>query len=118
MQIITRKIDAVKEFRFVCESLPTRSGFKHVATLFENGDIYPTESATCYYYNRTWECWCYQTVCREVVHKIIGFYQARAVERYKEKNNLKRISAEKRKEIENSIPEVENTYKPLLESLK
>lgn len=117
MKLIKRNIQGCKDFTFVCESLGTRHGFKHVCTLFAMDSQYPEESATCYYYNRTWESWCYQTVCREVVHKIIERTKKRAVDNYKYLNKLKRISAEKRKEIEDSCPEVVNTWQPLLDSL-
>lgn len=118
MQLIKRTIQGCKEFTFACEYQKTRNGFKHVCKLFALDIQYPEEEATCYYYNRTWECWTYQSVCRAVVYKIIEREKKRAVDCYKRLNNCKRISAEKRKEIEESCLEVNHTWQPLLDSLK
>lgn len=60
---------------FESESADTRHGFKHSCSMhfFQNegllDDVYST--ANVYYYNRTWECYRYQTVIRAAVSKAI-----------------------------------------------
>ena len=90
-----------KDYYFVCEFKRTRNGFKHVCTLFELGNPYPIETATCHYINRTWERYDFQSVCKECVNKLIESAKNAAVSRYKSKNSIKRISSETRKKVEN-----------------
>lgn len=47
-------------FNFICEWGNTRSGFKHTCNLIVNG-LHNVKNV-CYYYNRTWEAYNYQTV--------------------------------------------------------
>lgn len=49
----------------VCEWKNTRNGFKHEATLIQNGREIATAKAT--YLNRTWESYEYQTVMKKLV---------------------------------------------------
>ena len=51
----------------VCESQKTRYGFRHLATLLING--IEQEKNKCCYYNRTWECYEFQSVLYSVVAK-------------------------------------------------
>ena len=51
----------------VCTSKATSSGFKHEAVLIRNGD--EIGRAKCLYYNRTWECYEYESVLLELVFK-------------------------------------------------
>ena len=68
MEIKKFNIDG-KEIEFVNESLDTRHGFKHVTTMFINNCEYGRN--TCYYLNRTWERYRYQTVMRGCVQNLI-----------------------------------------------
>lgn len=56
-----------REFRFVCSSRNTRHGFAHDCTLFVNGD--DCGESHCYYLNRTWESWGFQSVCIAAINK-------------------------------------------------
>jgi hypothetical protein len=49
-----------------CATQNTNYGFRHVATLLLNG--IERDTAKCCYYNRTWECYEYQSV----IHGLIG----------------------------------------------
>ena len=54
-----------KRFSVVCESVGTRNGFKHVATLCSNGmSVYETKIC---YLNRTWECFEFETILLKVI---------------------------------------------------
>lgn len=54
-----------KRIQIVCESLPTRTAFKHVAHLFVNG--YEENEAKICYQNRTWERYDFESVLKRVV---------------------------------------------------
>jgi hypothetical protein len=52
----------------VCDSLSTRNGFKHTATLLLNG--IERESVKINYINRTWESFEYQSVLEKLLDKV------------------------------------------------
>lgn len=88
-------------FEFVCEHRNTRSGFAHDAALFIDG--YKEEEATCHYLNRTWERWGYQSVCLECIWKLIKWREEVIKERYKVNNGISRVTAKRKKELEDII---------------
>jgi hypothetical protein len=49
----------------LCEAQSTRSGFRHLATLFVNGD--ERDKTKCCYINRTWEKFTFESV----IHKLL-----------------------------------------------
>lgn len=79
------------DYELVCESRNTRSGFAHDCTLFKDGR--QTAKATCYYYNRTWESYRYQTVMQCVVSKAIAEYKDDLLTAWKKANGIKRLTA-------------------------
>lgn len=54
-----------KRIEIVCNAEKTRSGFRHLATLFVNGT--ETGKAKCTYQNRTWERYEFQSVLSKVI---------------------------------------------------
>jgi len=54
------------EYNVVCNSQRTRYGFRHVATLHKNG--YEIARTKCCYYNRTWECFEFESVLQKIVN--------------------------------------------------
>ena len=56
-----------KQFTIVCEWENTRYGFRHMATLLNHGR--EIETAKACYYNRTWECYEYQSVILNIIEK-------------------------------------------------
>jgi len=56
-----------KDLEIVCEWKNTRNGFKHEATLLQNG--YEIEKAKCCYLNRTWESFEFESVIKDLLHK-------------------------------------------------
>ena len=51
----------------VCESQGTRYGFRHIAHLIINNN--EVEKVKMCYYNRTWECFEFESVILELIHK-------------------------------------------------
>ena len=56
-----------EKYNVVCNSESTRTGFRHVATLCRNGG--EVAKAKCIYYNRTWECYEFESVLIEIIEK-------------------------------------------------
>ena len=54
------------EYNVVCNLQRTRYGFRHVATLHKNG--YEIARTKCCYYNRTWECFEFESVLQKIVN--------------------------------------------------
>ena len=79
-----------------CKCENTRNGFKHVATMYYNGNSY---TATRYYYNRRWEYYDFQSVMQDLFKNIVNEFKEKAVNNWKVENNKKRISKDKRQEI-------------------
>lgn len=86
-----------EQYRIVCTSKSNRTGFVHVATLEKNG--VGIKTARAQYYNRTWECFQFQTVIENLLTKS-----------FKGKDEL--IAAYRKKADEIGREEVEKFFKP------
>lgn len=86
-------------FEFVCTSRDTRNGFAHDTTLICNGGDWDNLSATCFYYNRTWERYCYQTVMQRVVGDEIERCIEAEREDFMEERGYKRLTAARKQEF-------------------
>lgn len=85
-------------FTFYCRAENTRHGFKHVVEMY-NGGYYINEG-TCYYLNRTWERWNYQSACIQAVNNELERIYNDTKQCYKLANNVKRITEKHKKAIE------------------
>lgn len=116
MEIRKIKVNG-REYQFVNSSRNTRTGFAHDTTLFIDGREYGR--ATAIYYNRTWECYQYQTVMKRCIDEMIENNYKDYVEMYKADNDIKRLTAEKREQMETEfykqkeIKELQKVYKAL-----
>ena len=68
--IYNREINGVK-FTLVCESWSTRNSWGHEVTLYKN-DFAKIGRAKIRYYNRTWECYQYQSAIHCVISQAIN----------------------------------------------
>ena len=84
-------------YQFVNNWKSNRSGFVHETTLFNE---YGRELGRykCQYYNRTWECYEYQTVMKNCIYDLIEKKKKAFIQRSKEKKGIKRL-LQKEKEI-------------------
>ena len=97
-----RKVEFKMEIRklkngwqFVNNWRSNRSGFVHETTLF-NDSGYKVGEYKCQYYNRTWECYEYQTVMKNCIYNLIEEKQKEFISRCKEAKGIKRlVKAEK-----------------------
>ena len=79
------------ELEVRCSTLSNRAGFKHVATLYKNGE--KVTSASQQWCNRTWESWTFRTALVNLETRLGKHYDARYaaalssfIEHYKEPN--------------------------------
>ena len=90
-----------KEFQFVNESRSTRSGFAHDTTLFFN-DCERVKH-TCYYLNRTWECYRYQTSMICAVNELINSRENSLTYDFKNYNGYKKLTPNRKEELNKII---------------
>lgn len=64
MMTIRRQIEG-RNFTFFCESWSNSRAWGHRAVLMQDGR--ELQDQKCRYYNRTWECWQYQSICEGAV---------------------------------------------------
>jgi hypothetical protein len=90
-----------KAIEFVNAYRNTRSGFAHDSTIFINNCQYGT--ATCIYYNRTWERYCYQSVMRKLVRQLEDERIERLKNRFKEVHGYTKLTSKRTEEFEAEI---------------
>lgn len=90
-----------KMYMFVNDSASTRNGFKHISKLYDitRGDIFMIE-CSMNYINRTWECYTYQTSMQKCVNLLIENEYKTQLEKYKNNNNITRVTKKIREEFE------------------
>ena len=98
---IIRKTVGEDDYTFYCESLNTRSGFKHVVRLYKNGR--EIAENTSHYLNRTWESYRYKTCMLGAVGNLQTQLEHDFMEKYKAKHGIKRLTAKKREFAENLL---------------
>ena len=79
-----------KQIIFVNNSRSTRNGFAHDSELYINDNFRGNHS--CFYINRTWECYRYQTVMIGLVSKLIEERKNYIKAEYKSENNIVRLT--------------------------
>lgn len=89
------------EYLFTNEFASNRMGFRHITRLFKND--YEIGKYSCQYYNRTWESYDYQSVMRGCINDIIDKALKLFISEYKEKNNVTRLTKEKRELVEKNF---------------
>ena len=106
------------DIMFVCDSRNTRHGFAHDATMFINDCDYAT--AHCYYLNRTWESWNYQSACLSACRDALERHENVVKSYYKASNGIKRMTAKRNVELQRMIDADEEVqlYKAILYTLK
>jgi hypothetical protein len=83
---------------FVNTCAGNRSGFYHETSLYIDRGLVITKRNQ--YYNRTWESYQFQSVMRCALSQLREKAFKDYVEDYKESHNVKRVSAEKREQLE------------------
>lgn len=96
-------------YEFVCEYWETSYAWGHKVTMFKNDCELQTNKVR--YYNRTWECWTYQTAITGAIYDEIEKRKKRLIDDYKYNNGIKRL----KQEIKDSIVNADESIKELRE---
>ena len=96
----------------------TRSGFVHETELYIDG--WNAAAARCYYINRTWERYSYQSVMLEAVHKLQEEETAREKAYFLQVNGYKNMMASRRAAFAEYLEDNKNLsfYKKIEEALR
>ena len=89
---------AYPEFKIVAYSYNTRSSWGHKAELIKNND-YTLNKYKITYYNRTWECYQYQSVIQSVLEAYMQQIIDEFINDYKQQNNIIRLKPQQREEL-------------------
>lgn len=112
MEIVKKVINGV-EFEFINSTRGNRSGFVHETKLFKDGRLVGENKHQ--YYNRTWECYRYQSVMKGLVSRLIDSFEDDFKEAWKIRNEVKRLTEAKRKAM---MEELKNTQSKTYINLK
>lgn len=96
--IIRKSAANGKQYQFICNSWETRNSWGHAVTLYDPNDR-ELNSVRVRYYNRTWECYQYQSAAQSCIYEVIQRAEARTVDAWKEANGRKRITKDERAAI-------------------
>lgn len=107
-----------KEIVFINTWRGTRSGFMHETELHIDG--WRAAAARCYYINRTWERFSYQSVMLEAVHKLQAEETAREKAHFLRLNGYKNLMQHRKPAFMEYLAENKNLsfYKKLEEALR
>lgn len=105
--IYNKEINGVK-FTFVCESWRTRNNWGHEVTLYKN-DTLKVSRVKIRYYNRTWECYQYQSAIKSVILDVIEKTKAAAKMAFLTLHNYK-VLTKKRAAAFLEFLKQDNTY--------
>lgn len=78
------------EVEFICTARDTRHGFAHDSVMFV--DNVQWCKGTCFYLNRTWESWNYQSACIEAVSREVAGRKELLRTRYKVSHGIQRMT--------------------------
>lgn len=97
MEIRKIKCKSGSEYNIVNEYWETSRAWGHKSTLIAPwGEV---ESHKVRYYNRTWECYTYQSCMGQLIANILESNQKSYITEYKEKNGISRLLANKKAEV-------------------
>lgn len=96
MTVVKKEINN-NEYMFINSWRGNRSGFVHETELHRNGMVLGV--AKIQYYNRTWECYQYQSVMKKLVGELMESCEDAFQTAWKDAHNIKRLTQAKRDEM-------------------
>jgi hypothetical protein len=99
------------EFKIVAYSYETRNSWGHKAELINNNN-YTLNTYKITYYNRTWECYQYQSVIKSVLSDYMTQLINDYIDDYKQQNSIKRLNHNLREELTRQVKQT-----PLFEKI-
>ena len=113
MEIREKTIDGSK-WQLVNETWETSNAWGHRTTIIRDGVTYLTHKVR--YYNRTWECYTYETCMRGAVEEVKDSELNRYIDNYKYNNGITRFKKSGKEQVINAFKETQIYYE--LETLK
>ena len=95
MDIKEMNIDG-HDIRFVNNTWEKRYSWGHETTLYI--DDKKINTSKCRYYNRTWECYRYQSIMKNCVSNTMETYKTDFINLYKLHNGIKRLCGQKKED--------------------
>jgi hypothetical protein len=107
-----------REIIFLNNWRGTGSGFMHETELLIDG--WPAADARCYYINRTWERYTYQSVMLEAVHKLQEAETEREKCRFRQLHGIKNIMGRHKSALAEQLENSKDLllYKQIEEALR
>ena len=96
MRMIKKEVNGVN-FTFVCETYSNSRAWGHIVHLFR--EDYEVSFAKYRYYNRTWECYMYQSCMQGAVREKLLELKKNIIDEYKYANNIRRMSASQKERV-------------------
>lgn len=112
---ITKKVINNNEYEFVNRSRSNRSGFVHETSLYLNNRLIAENKIQ--YYNRTWECYQYQSVMKGVLRTLLDEEFEWFKRSYKKVHNIKRLTKAKEEAMMQKFAENKPSFYEELEEL-
>lgn len=100
------------DYHFLLDARNTRHGFMHICELSING--YHAQTATAYYYNRTWENYRFQSVILSAITQEMEYKKHCITYWFKNEKGYKNITAKRKAELQKEFDNDE-TLKELTE---
>ena len=100
-----------KNYKIVCDTYSNSNSWGHTAVVFK--EDYELSRSKIRYYNRTWECYTYQSVILDALYVAIKGRENRIIADYKYKSGAVRITKRKKEEIiecDKEIIELRDVY--------
>ena len=114
MKTITIEKDG-KEFIFYCKARNTKHGFAHDCSMqYNNG--YSEINKSCFYLNRSWEYWRFQSACLACITELINRRVDAQKRLYLENNGYKRMTASRKEHFQQFIDN--DKYLKILQDVK
>ncbi len=114
IKIEKKAYDKTYTFEFICDWHDTRGGFAHDCNLFIN-NMEKTVSH-CYYINRTWEVYTFQSVCMNAICNVINEWIDKARNAYCDTHGYKRMTQKRKTDFNDLISH--DDYLNMLKSVK
>lgn len=89
------------EYMFINSFRGNRSGFVHETELYRNDRLIGKNKAQ--YYNRTWECYTYQSVMKSLVYGLMEDCREAYKNAWKNEHNVKRLTEARKAEMQENF---------------
>lgn len=109
------------KYSIVADTYETRSSWGHIAKLYNNTTNSTVNTYKIRYYNRTWECYQYQSVALSVINDYINYLINNYIIDYKYDNNITKLPKQEREELTQQakqtqiVQDLQNFYNELKE---